>query len=1012
MDHSKSDIHAMNNASETDSSEDDHRPFHPILVNSLGSDNRTDEAFITLKAYYPDPHVKGDIQLKIDSGASGNTLPMRIYRQMFGDIPTSEILTPEPKIKLTSYSGNVIPCLGSITLGIRSKKHHEAYEPEKFYVVDVQGPAVCGLPTLRRRNIISLNVNTLTTHPTPSDKPSSIQTPITSISQLKSAYPNQFDRIGNFKEPARLHLKDDAIPFCDAPRKTSINLKPKIKEELRKMEENGVIRKVTEHSDWCSSLAYVTKQDGTLRICLDPQRLNQSLKRCPHKIPTLEELNPAFAHAKVFTKLDAKAGYWSVPLHADSQLITTFRTPFGRYCWQRLPFGLNVSQDIFQARMDIILEDLPGVASIADDICVFGTDQADHDTNLIRVMNRAAECGLVLNSSKCEIARDEINFFGNRYTGDGILPDPDKLRDLNNMPKPTSKEELQCFLGLMTYLSQHIPNFSSVSKPLRDLLKQDTPFLWEQDHDVCFVTLKQLVNNSKSLAYYDASKPVTLEVDASQKGLGAALLQEGRIIAFASKTLTRTQSNYSNIEREALGLVHGVERFHTYLYGREFTAITDHKPLVNIWQRPLTNAPPRLQRMFLRLQGYNFTLLYRPGSQMILSDALSRLPNPENNRNVSLDVRVDGITTDDIDCKPIELLNFCPSRLCELREETNRHPTLSVLKQIIIDGWPEDIKQCHNDIRPFFNHRECLAVEDGLIFKGRQVLIPESNRPIILEQLHASHQGVQKTQALARQSVFWPGINKDIEVMVNSCVHCQKYQAQQQNEPTLHHYVPPVPWTKLGSDLFQVHDKQYLLIVDYFTKYPVVIELKHGTSAEITKHFKSICSLLGRPATIVSDNGPQYSGAPFKQFTHEWGIEYITSSPKYPKSNGFAERHVGTVKHIIKKCLESRSDLDIALLHLRATPIDSKTVSPGELLFKRQLVTTLPGHTDPSPSHVDTRNHLVDRLQETEGQALEPLYAGQPITILDEERKCWQAGSVVRRLNEPRSYLVRTVNGS
>ena len=151
------------------------------------------------------------------------------------------------------------------------------------------------------------------------------------------------------------------------------------------------------------------------------------------------------------------------------------------------------------------------------------------------------------------------------------------------MPKPSSKEDLQCFLGLVTFLSQHVPNFASVAKPLRDMLKQDIPFIWDTDHDVCFTTLKQLVNNSEALVYYDATKPVTLEVDASQKGLGAALLQNGRVVAFASKTLTQTQSNYSNIDREALGLVHGVHRFHTYLYGRAFQAVTDHKPLVNIW---------------------------------------------------------------------------------------------------------------------------------------------------------------------------------------------------------------------------------------------------------------------------------------------------------------------------------------------------------------------------------------------------------------------------------------------
>ena len=161
------------------------------------------------------------------------------------------------------------------------------------------------------------------------------------------------------------------------------------------MEKQGVIRKVSEHTDWCSSLAYSVKKDGSLRICIDPQKLDQALKRCPHKVPTLEELNPQFAGSTVFSKLDAKAGYWSVHLDPDSQLITTFRTPFGRYSWIRLPFGLRVSEDIFQARMVEILEDLPGVVGITDDVCVHGKDEEEHDRNLKALMDRAKETGLV-----------------------------------------------------------------------------------------------------------------------------------------------------------------------------------------------------------------------------------------------------------------------------------------------------------------------------------------------------------------------------------------------------------------------------------------------------------------------------------------------------------------------------------------------------------------------------------------------------------------------------------------
>lgn len=365
-------VHAIDQSMEDHSSHS--IQFHEITLGDIAINANVydKEAFVNLPVRHKSPPVTGKISLKVDTGSGGNTLPMRTYRQMFKDLPTEKLLTPEPNLNLTSYSGNPIPCLGSINLEIR-KPSQSAYTQQKFYVVDVEGPAVIGLPTCKQLKLVEINVDVINkpkANPTPNSNTGSkpnlpkMSTPITSVAQLKAAYPKQFDRIGNFKVPAKLHLKDEAIPFIDPPRKTSIHLQPLIKAELQQMEKQGVIRRVTEHSDWCSSLVYVTKPDKSLRICLDPQRLNQSLKRCPHKIPTLEELNPAFTNAKVFSKLDAKAGYWSIPLHRDSQLTTTFRTPFGRYCWQRLPFGLNVSQDIFQSRMDIILENLQGVVNI------------------------------------------------------------------------------------------------------------------------------------------------------------------------------------------------------------------------------------------------------------------------------------------------------------------------------------------------------------------------------------------------------------------------------------------------------------------------------------------------------------------------------------------------------------------------------------------------------------------------------------------------------------------------
>lgn len=986
--------------------------FYSVMISDITSGTMTNdtEAFTTLDTYHENPRVTGTVRLKVDTGAGGNTLPLRTYRQMFGDIGMPDhIVKPERHVKLTSYSGNEIPCLGSLQLGLKKDKHTH-FHHEKFFIVDVQGPAIIGLPTCQKLDIVSLHLDSMTQARSPVNQS---KEPLTSIENLKAAYPNHFDRIGQFKEPAKLHLKEGAIPSCDAPRKVSIHLKPKIKAELTKMEQDGIIRKVEEHSDWCSSLVYVTKADGSLRICLDPKKLNENLRRCPHKIPTLEEINPTFSKATVFSKLDAKAGYWSVPLHEESQLLTTFRTPFGRYCWKRLPFGLNVSQDIFQARMDQLTEGLEGIANIADDIAVAGKNHEDHDMKLHQLMQKATSYGLCLNSSKCDIAKAEISFFGNTYSRNGLKPDPAKVRDLHNMPSPKSKEDLQRLLGLLTYLSSFIPNFSGRSEPLRNLLKSESIFLWEADHEHTFQTLKQAITQESVLAFYDPSTPLTLEVDSSMKGLGGALLQNKRPIAFASKALTPTQANYSNIEREALALVHGVQRFHTYLYGKRFTALTDHKPLENIWKKPLTSAPPRLQRLFLQLQGYDMDLHYCPGPDMILSDTLSRLPCPNKATNIPLDTRVDGIVhgEKDLDEKPIALLNFTSDRLTRMREQTAQDPELRLLVQLIIGGWPDDIRQCPPEIRHFFSYRESLALEDGIIFKGRQVIIPAASREDILKQLHTSHQGIKKTQLLARESVFWRNINKDIEQMTKQCEVCQKYQPEQSQEPTLHHSIPPTPWWKLGTDMFHINNKNYLIIVDYFSKYPIVSELGTLSSKRVVDTLKTTFALFGVPKELISDNGPQFSGSEFRQFIADWGITHTTSSPYHPKSNGLAERTIQTVKHLIRKCTDTDADISSALLHLRATPIDQMAKSPAELMFGRPMTTMSPSRTEPQPHHVDTRNHLYSRLQTKPGQVLPTLLPGQRVRVLDQPTHTWVPGSIQQKTSEPRSYMVKTDNG-
>lgn len=797
---------ALEQPSEDDEREDESTyisKFHAVSLSDKCLDAVTsDTAHTNLDIKLPQIPGLCQLKVKLDTGANANALPLRTFRQMYPNTSVEEVAHAHAGTKLTSYSGDNIECLGTMNFNCRYQKGK--WHNTKFYIVDVPGPVILGLPTCEKLHLVAITCQRVELHQV---------TAITSTAELVKQFPEQFDRIGQFVQPAQILLRPDAQPHIDRPRKCSISLLPRIKTELQRMEDVGVIRRVKEHTDWCSSLVYSTKKDGSIRVCLDPKHLNDAIKRCPHKIPTLEEINPLFSGAKLFSKLDAKAGYWSVPIEEKCQILTTFRTPFGRYCFTRLPFGLNISQDIFQQRMDEMLEGLSGCASIADDICVFGKDEEEHDRNLLALMETAKRHGLVFNSEKCAIKEKSISFFGNVYSKDGIAPDPTKVKDIHQMPTPQTKEDLQRFLGLMTYVGNFIPNLSTLAAPLRDLIKTDVPYIWEEDHQHTFEELKSSIT-ARSVAFYDVTKPLTLEVDASMRGLGACLVQDDRPIAYASKTLTQTQSNYSNIERETLAVVHGIERFSTYLYGRSFTVVSDHQPLEAICKKPLTAAPPRLQRLLLKMQGYDFTIRYRPGSQMVISDSLSRLPNPEDVEPISLDIRVDNVELD--------LINFTAEKQAQLRIETRKCPTLNALSDTIYQGWPDTIQDLPSAIRSFWSFRDTLGIDDGILFRGSQVIIPESMRRNILNQLHIGHQGIEKTKMLARDTVYWPKINEDITRLVQHCKACQENQDANRKVPLVQTEVPSGPWKLLGTDIFDIKGKQYVILSDYFSKYPPI----------------------------------------------------------------------------------------------------------------------------------------------------------------------------------------------
>ena len=976
--------------------------YHTIKVSSLvwSKTQGRDEAFVNLKVRLENRPGLHNFQLKVDTGAQANTMPRRVFEQMFPTDSQEKVLSKSSHV-LTAYNNTVIPCKGVVN--ILCKFGESEWKNTSFYVVDVPGPAVLGLPTCELLKVVTL-------HCAVNKEKSPV---IDCVQDLVQAYPDQFDKIGNFKTVHKLEVDPNMPGHVDPPRRIPIAMKDKVKCELDKMERQKVIKSIEEPTKWVNSLTYVSKRDGSIRVCLDPRQLNKALIRPYHQTTTVEELNHKFSGAKVFSKLDAKAGYWAVKLDRESQKLTTFQTPFGRYCFLRLPFGLNVSQDLFQMEMDRILQKCRGACGIADDIVIYGKSEKEHDENLIEFMNIAAAHGLTLNSAKCEIKKSRVDFFGNLYTAEGMQPDPKKVRDLKEMKRPKNNIELQQFLGFTNYLSKFIKNYSVKTTVLRELLPKESVFVWEEHHQQCFDALKRDISEDCILRYYDPLKPLVIHCDASMKGVGAAMLQPGvdgtlEPVAYASKSLSLSEQRYACIERELLAIVFASQRFHQFVYGRNFSVITDHKPLVMIMDKPLTSAPARLQRMLVALQGYNFDITYVKGENNQLADGLSRFPNSQNESQVDLGIRVD-------------FVRFSDQKLLELKQCTSRDPIFNQLKEIILIGWPVEMKELPGDIRPYWSFRDQLSVEDGIIVKGSQVMIPPQLRKDILDQLHTAHLGQEKTKLLAKETVYWLNINKDIEERTKSCEICQRHLPAQTAEPLLQHEIPSRPWSVIATDLFEDEGKQHLLIADYYSKWVIVRKLPSPCPSNVVVQImKEVFSELGIPDKVVSDNGPHYDSETFRSFAHLWGFDHVTTSPRRPQGNGFIERQVQTVKSVMLKARESNTDVDLALLYLRTTPVTNNIPSPAQLLMGRKLKTTVTSKIKNTLPNQDIVHQELTKRQEDQKfyfdrralkDTLPPLYVGQKVRVQHPTSGYWEPAMIHKCTDDPRSYIVQDANG-
>lgn len=928
------------------------------------------------------------VSFQLDTGARCNVLPLKFYDTIAK--PKSIDCTKTTTLK--AFGGTELPTIGEATLPCQGGSSSDV-NWMNFHIVDAPVKAILGLNDCLKLGLISVSNQV---HMIRTDDPT------LEVNKIYTDYADLFDdSLGKLPVVYSMKVDPSVTPVVRPPRRIPAAMQDKVCVELDRMTKIGVITPVSEPTDWVSSMvATHKKQSDEIRLCIDPRDLNHAIKRPHHPTRTVEEVAVKMKGATVFSVLDAKASFWQIPLDHESSLLTTFSTPSGRYRFLRMPYGISSASDVFQRTMEQLFGDLP-CEIIVDDILIGGRNKKEHDRNLRLVLDRAREIGLRLNIKKCRFGVREVSYVGHVFTSNGLQPDPAKVSAITNMPPPEDVPAIQRFLGMVTYLAKFVPNLSEVAAPLRELTHNNVHWCWMDHHNKAFNNIKDKIANAPTLKYFDVHKPITVTCDASKFGLGAACLQDGTPVAYASRTMSDTEQRYAQIEKELLAVLFACTRFHDYIYGQNITVETDHQPLVTIIKKPLHSAPARLQRMLLQLQKYHITLIYKKGKELFIADTLSRAPNKTTQSAESYDLEV------------MTVLSISDNRMAQLRAATDSDTVLQKLIATIHRGWPHRAYNAPPETRPYFPFRDELTTEQGIVLKGQKAVIPKSLQTEYARILHEGHPGTEATKRRARDLVYWPTMSKDIEQLISSCTICNTTKPHQTKEPLKSYRTPSLPWEIIGVDLFHWNGLDYLALGDSYSGWFDFASLADLTASAVITVLKRQFSIHGIPRVVISDNAKQFDCHAFSQFAQAWDFQHITSSPLYPQSNGLAENSVKRAKLLLEKTKREGSDLHRNLLNMRNIPAEPNLGSPSQRLMSRRLRTTVPTATTLLKPKVKT--HVKAQLQkkhqqqkssyDKSAQPLRPLKPGQ-VVRLQTPKGHDKLGVVTGTSGDPRSYLV------
>lgn len=828
-----------------------------------------------------------------------------------------------------AYGGKILPSVGTFNVTISSPETKKEVRSVDIFVYDGRGPSLLSKTTSEMLGLLRVGPEILSIN-------------IIEKDMVKIQYPQLFKGVGKLKD-FKLDIPiDPKVTLVAQPiRRQPFNIREIEQRLIKELLDNDIIESVSGPTPCVSPSHIVKKKEvGQYRLVVDMRRANEAVQRERVPLPTFEELLADLNGCRYFSAIDIKWGYHQIELSEQSRVITVFSCSTGLFRYKRLFFGIRCASEMFQRIIAHLLQGIKGVANSQDDIRIGGRTRQEHDDRLRQVLDRLQENGITLNEKKCVFGVEEITFLGHHLSSNGIRPTTTNQQTIQEFRAPVNKAEVRSFLGLINFSARFIPNFSTISEPLRRLTKKDTEFVWQVTQQQAFENLKSAIVTAPVLGFYDKNADTVLVTDASPVGIAAVLVQyqaidnhrQPIVIKYVSKALTDTEQRYSQTEKEALAIVWACENLYMYLIGKEFTIISDHKPLEVIYSVK-SKPSARIQRWVLRLQSFTFKVVYKPGKSNI-ADPLSRLLDTS---------KQSGNEQGESEESLLAMIGLIKSMtLDELRGATSKDEELTTLKKAIEnDIWPKELRR-------YELIKTELCVIDGVVLRGTRVIVPKELITRALEIGHEGHISTNGMKGKLRNKVWWRTMGKDIEYWVDTCEGCRLVRKELHPEPIKSTELPSKVWELVAIDfLGPLPSGHYLLfIVDYYSRYYEVEIMKNPTAENTIKTLVKIIAREGLMDTIVCDNGPAFIDDRFKKFLKTNDIKLRHVTPLWPQANGEVERQNRNVLRRLRIAqalkLDWKEELLTYLSAYRTTPHSTTGIPPGNLFRGRQIKTKLP----------------------------------------------------------------------